>query len=612
MPFAAIYVPDFSVEALVRAEPELRERALAVVEGTPPLLIVIGVNERARQGGVETGMTALQAEERLSAGFANAGPSTRAPHHPSKPKNRLAGDPGKPGALAQDDTTKNWAWLIRRRSPAQEQAAHAALLDCACAFSPRVEDTAADTVLLDVAGLERLFGPPARLAREVARRVSEVGMEANVAIAANPDAALHAARGFAGVTVIPSSKEAERLGELPTDVLFAAESGRATPELEMLETLDRWGVRNLRALAALPEVAVTQRLGQEGLRLQRLARGEGWRPLRVAEPPLKFEEAVELEYPVALLEPLAFLLNRMLEQLCARLAARALAAQELRLRLELDPAEEDVSRFAFHVSRDPNQRETRNRKRETLFARAIKLPVPMLDAKIFLKLLQLDLQAHPPGAPVTKIWLEAEPAEPRWAQTGLFIPATPEPEKLELTLARIKGVVGVGAGLRPTQHESKTRAHTNPEPRVGSPEVLDTHRPDTFRMNAFNPFAMSCGRGSVTRADRSAGSADTEHRQSPLTAMRILRPPLAIMVEMRDGTPGRISERETRNGKRETLFGEILWAAGPWRSSGDWWDEQAWAREEWDVAVKNAEAVALYRIYRDQRSGTWFVEAEYD
>ncbi len=608
--FAVIYVPDFAVEALVRAAPELREQALAVVEGAPPLLTVVGTNERARQCGVEAGMTALQAEERLFQPRATP---------PQNAQNR--------GVLGAPAAGPHRA-CIRRRSAAQEQAAHAALLDCACAFSPRVEDTAADTILLDLAGLDRLFGPPATMACELARRAAQGGMQASLAVAGNPDAAMHAARGFPGVTVIPLGKEAERLGELPVDVLCRTAEGGCATSPEMIETLDRWGVRNLRALAALPEVAVAQRLGQEGVHWQRLARGEGSRPLRVTEPPLRFEEAVELEYPVALLEPLAFLLNRMLEQLCFRLGARALAAQELRLRLQLDiasdpdnppqrrtDAENGVSSFAFHVSRESDRRETRTPKRETFFERAIKLPVPMLDPKVFLKLLQLDLQAHPPGAPVTKVWLEAEPAEPRRAQSGLFVPLTPEAEKLELTLARISSVVS-------------RQSSVASEARVGTPEVLDTHRPDAFRMKKFNPFASpvasrqspvaSKTQGPSTRAPTPGALAQDDNHlwqlpiangQSPTAtlAMRMVRPPLAITVELRDGIPQRI--RETGNAKRETR--EVVWAAGPWRGSGDWWTEQPWGREEWDVAMKHADGVALYRIYRDGGGG-WFVEAEYD
>jgi len=89
----------------------------------------------------------------------------------------------------------------------------------------------------------------------------------------------------------------------------------------------------------------------------------------------------------------------------------------------------------------------------------------MLDAKVFLKLLQLDLNAHPPGAPIMKIHLAAEPARPRSGQAGLFLPPSPEPEKLELTLARIAALVG--------------------EQKVGALELLDTHHPEGFRMQRF-------------------------------------------------------------------------------------------------------------------------------
>ena len=50
--------------------------------------------------------------------------------------------------------------------------------------------------------------------------------------------------------------------------------------------------------------------------------------LDTVELVMAFEEAFELEHPIMLLEPLAFVLNRMLEQLCARLQGRAFAAQE--------------------------------------------------------------------------------------------------------------------------------------------------------------------------------------------------------------------------------------------------------------------------------------------
>ena len=157
--------------------------------------------------------------------------------------------------------------VLRPRSLLQEAAAHAALLDCAQSFSPRVEDAGCDTVLLDLAGMEPLFGPLPKIARDVARRASDLGLEANVAVASNPDTAVLAAHGFSGVIVIPEGRKPSSWAIFPWKCCLPGDS-----DLQTLEVLERWGIRNLRALAALPEIALSERLGQEGIRLQQLAR----------------------------------------------------------------------------------------------------------------------------------------------------------------------------------------------------------------------------------------------------------------------------------------------------------------------------------------------------
>ena len=295
---------------------------------------------------------------------------------------------------------------------------------------------------------------------------------------------------------------------------------------------------------------------------------------------------MELEHPVVLLEPLAFLLNRLLEQVCARLASRALATQELCLTLELSnltgvdddyenigiPSESDGAVATQTVSQIISNRQTK-------FTRKLSLPLPMLDAKVFLKLLQLDLNAHPPGAPIMKIHLSAEPARPRSAQGGLFLPPAPEPEKLELTLARIAGIVG--------------------ENRVGALELLDTHHPEGFRMRRFV--------AEVARKTPQKQSPDSSEAQAAITALRRLRPPLRVNVLLENGQPAQLNCP-----KRKEVQGEVLWKAGPWRSSGDWWERDAWSRDEWDLAVRNGEAVSFYRLVHDLLGGGWFVEGTYD
>jgi len=530
-PFACICVPNFPLEALLRAEPELRAQPVAALEGKAPLQKICAVNALARQAGIEPGMTRVQVE-----------------------------------------VCSNLA--LRARSSVQESAARAALLDCAQSFSPCVEEKEPGTVLLDLAGSEVLLGPSSKIAHDLVCRASALGLEANAAVAANPDAARLAAQGFPGVTVIAAGKEVEQLGSLPVEVL-AADCPDETETL--FETLHRWGIRNLGDLAALPEVALSARLGQRGLHLRRLARGQVSRKLVPADPPLIFEEAVELEYPLMLLEPLAFLLSRMIEQLCARLEAQALATQELKLRLELENGwkigDEGTAELgsAGRAGQAPPPHDLSRR----FFCRTLRLPVPLVDARVFLKLLQLDLRAHPPGAPIVKIHLTAEPARPRAAQGGLFLPPSPEPEKLELTLARIAGIVG--------------------EDKSGAVELLDTHRPEGFRMRRFAPDAPK-GKSAPQKEDREL-----------VTALRLFRPPVHATVTIQDGRPAHIRTR-----RKQVQEGEVLWAAGPWRSTGDWWEHDGWARDEWDIAVQTDSEILLYRLVRDLLSGSWSVEGTYD
>ncbi len=406
------------------------------------------------------------------------------------------------------------------------------------------------------------------------------------------------------MTLIPEGREAERLGDLPVDVLLESFSSSFPAEeaARWIETFDRWGIRKLRALAALPEVPVSERLGQQGIRLQKLARGAASRNLRVLEPRPIFAESVELEYPIVLLEPLAFLLNRMLEQVCAGLRERALAAQELQLKLELAALQSNGCASSTRT-----------------FTRTLRLPTPMLDAKVFLKLLQIDLQAHPPGAPIVKIHLKAEPARPRAVQGGLFQPIFPEPEKLELTLARIAGIVG--------------------EERVGAVELLDTHCEGAFAVRHFalaepapakptvkhemngpglrkkdlsilesdSASTLDAFQVNEKRNEKENVKEDANETMSAVIALRLFRPPLGAVVTLREAKPVRLRCLE-----REDISGEIIWTAGPWRSSGDWSEREGWSREEWDIAVSAETTLVLYRLVQDKLNGKWFLEGMYD
>ena len=405
-----------------------------------------------------------------------------------------------------------------------------ALKACADGFAPQSE-AGPEMVVFSVRGLRMLIGGPDDIARAIHSRATELGLAARIAVASNANAAIAAARGRDGITVIRPGEEGRILGDLPLDLL--------DPERHIAETLTLWGVRTFADLAALPENGVTARLGNEGLELWKLARGSADRPLLTADDKPTFGAGMEMEYPVELLEPLAFILSRLLNEVCTKLAYYGLAANQV-----------DVS---LRLENHPD------------FARSIRIPFATREAATFLRLLQYDLAAHPPPAPVVSVHLEAVPVKPRVVQTGLFIPLAPEAEKLELTLARIAAVVGDG--------------------NAGTPELLDTHRPGAFEMKRFDAGAPVMPAGS-----------DVE----PHLAIRLYRPPLKAQVIARNGHPARVAARG--------ISGNVTVYAGPWRTSGDWWTPDPWARDEWDLELEDG---ALYRVYREGR-GDWYIEGNYD
>lgn len=519
MAFACLFVPDFPVQAVVRLEREIVGKPVAILAGTAPLTKVFASNEEARNLGIEPGMTKVQAE------------AVR-------------------GVV--------WRW----RSLSQEATARAALLDCAWTISPRIGDGPrsqgqdfADTVVLDILGCEKLFGSAEKIAQDLKRVASEVGFAANIAVAGSPLAAVCTARGFRGITVIPPGEEKTLIGALSLEALRVP--------FEFVETLKRWGIRTCAEFGARPEISIVERLGQEGLHWWRLARGFDDQPLMTRDFPTDFEEQMDLESPVELLEPLLFILNRLLDQLCTRLRMHILAIGELKIVLTLERSESQSKEPVVHI-------------------RTIRLPIPARDSKLLLRLLQLDLERHPPSSPVVAVRISAIPTKSRSRQMGLFLPLSPDPERLEVTLARIQNTVGENC--------------------VGAPVLLDTHHPDAFRQSRF--VLPEVAENGPTK------------RKTATTAMRIYRPPLPATVEFLEGKPVTIGCEGVRR--------QVLAFAGPWRTKGDWWSETVWARDEWDIEVlalqpklqadgaKHEETTALYRVYKDLRAKRWFVEGIYD
>ncbi len=275
------------------------------------------------------------------------------------------------------------------------------LLAIAREFSPRLERHPGGTVVLDVSGLQRLFGGPQSIAEHLARAGAP-----QVAIAVSQTTAILLARTGRGVTVAAGDPRVA-LHDVPLAILqqLAGEidgsadadagrsrrarrgSGRAPRTFDVLQ---RWGLTTIGEFAALPAADLSARLGPAGIAHQRLARGIDPRPL-VPDPGVRrFVASFELEWPIELLEPLSFVFARLLEPLTAALEAADRGGVALGLHLRLTD--------------------------RTTYARTLGLPAPMRDPRVLRTLLLLDLESHPPPAAVDVVTIEIDPAPGRIVQ----------------------------------------------------------------------------------------------------------------------------------------------------------------------------------------------------
>ncbi len=287
------------------------------------------------------------------------------------------------------------------------------LLSLALEFSPAVEQTEPQTIVFSITPLRKLIGSPHQIASEICRSGYERKLQANLAVAANPDTAILLARNLLGVTLVTPGEEHLKLAPLPLSCLFAHDI-RVDPAIA--QVLHRWGLKTCEDLALLPEKGVAETAGESGRYLRNLSWGRIHRPLRLSAAETDYQEHVELDHPLTLLEPLLFLFARVLNDLCGQLRSESRAARILAVTLEL----EDQKAYRFELE----------------------FPVPIDDHTSILKLLQLHLERHSPEAPILAFTLRVEPAEPRRVQSGFFIPQTPLPDKLQITLERIAGMVG--------------------------------------------------------------------------------------------------------------------------------------------------------------------------
>src|SRR2546425_864419 len=319
-----------------------------------------------------------------------------------------------------------------------------------------------------------------------------------------------------------------------------------------------------------PARGLGRRRGGGAPRLQRLRRGEDPRQPRLWTPPPVFEESAECAWGVEALEPLGDLMAGLAEALCARLRRDELTADA----------------FAWTC------RLADRTEHEGFCAPA----APLADPAAAAALLRASLAARPPHAAVEGITLRAHPLRAPKAQPRFDEPPGPSPRLLTAALARLSGLIGASG--------------------IGAPELLDSHRPDAMQMTPFVLFPLQGerarglrrengiplphrGRGPQFELSRKSGEASAEINQVAVLAVRRMRPPRPAQVTLAAGVPTHL--------RAIGLAGRIVTGAGPWRVSGEWWTDDAFVQDEWDVELGDG---TLCRLARDGRG--WRLEAIYD
>jgi len=290
--FAAVHLPSFCLQAVLRWREEMWARAAVVVD--PESGLVTGRTLPASARGIEIGMTTAQAMAR----------------------------------------SENLAVLSR--SAMQERTIDAVLIETALRHSPFVEQTAHGLATLDLRGVHPKIGWHG-IGDQLVGHLKSVGLRACVAIGKNPDTARLAAHEADPVSVVRNS--GEFLHPLPLTFL--------SPPPELVAVLRDWGVTTIGEFLALPTQETIERLGPDARSMWLLASGRSRRPLRLVKTPETFEESCDLGYAVETSEPLLFLLRRFVDQLSTRLRASYLVASRMTLRLPLDDRETHERHFSI-------------------------------------------------------------------------------------------------------------------------------------------------------------------------------------------------------------------------------------------------------------------------
>ena len=337
------------------------------------------------------------------------------------------------------------------------------LLGVARDFSPRVMRVGPGEILIDVSGLGRLIGEPPAIAAELKRALIDLAIDGDPAVAPTQTTARLLVRNRAGraddlQALATTADPAAALASLPVTLLQDVET--VSPALNVrdrarpYETFERWGIKTLGALAALPAADLLSRLGRRGQSLHRLApRGRPPSVRSRSGDPALFRTAgarlADRQSRAVVVHPGA--------------AARSPVARAGTCRpWRGGGASRVAADRSVHASACAAVARGHAGRSRAAYADAARS------------------RSHPPVAAIDIVSLELDPAPARITQFSLLERALPSPETLSTLTARLSALVG--------------------ETRCGAAGLVDTHQPGAFEMRMFE-IAAAGDAGCNLRAD---------------------------------------------------------------------------------------------------------------
>ena len=343
--------------------------------------------------------------------------------------------------------------VVADAEPEADAIALIALCDWCCRFSPAVAVDPPDGLMLDITGVDHLWGGEAAMADDLIARLAAGGIPARAVIGPTLGAAWALARFGADRSIIASDEIAAALAPLPVAALRLTETVAAQ--------IARLGLTTVGRLAALPRDQLTRRFGPEVVLRVDQALGRTREALAFRRPPNPWFARLPFVEPISLAEDLVRVTTDIAVKLCARLEAEGQGARRFEI--------------AFH------------RLDGVTYPLTIGLALPGRDARRIARLFQPRLEAIDPGfgiEVVTLAALDVEPLGARQQRLDATREIAPE-EGLAPLVDRLTNRLGANAVWRAQAHPSHIPERaTARRPALSRPsgEGWDTERPRPVRL----------------------------------------------------------------------------------------------------------------------------------